>query len=195
MELNKGIDEITKTCATRQELQPSQQKERLIPTEVPPRAWHTIGTYLFTLDGSEYLLVADCYSNYPFIRPIPKGRSTSHTVAQIMKQIFSEQGIPDVVRSDNGPHYSGQAFHDLAIDLDFQRVTSSPHYPRSNGFVESQVKSTKATPLKAKMTQADPNMALLCLRSTPIDHKLPPPATSRSSNPRQPSEEDSKRCL
>ncbi|KAL9964953.1 hypothetical protein ACROYT_G028670 [Oculina patagonica] len=40
--LNKDIDEITKSCITCQELQPSQQKEPLIPTEVPPRAWHTL---------------------------------------------------------------------------------------------------------------------------------------------------------
>ena len=91
-----------------------------------------------------------------------------------MKQIFSEQGIPKVVRSDNGPHYNGQAFEAFARDYGFQHVTSSPHYPRSNDFIESQVKSVKTILLKAK-TQ-DPDMGLLCLRATPIDHKLPSPA-------------------
>ena len=101
--LNKDINEITKTCGTCQELHPSQQKKTLIPTEVPPRAWHTIGTDLFTLEGSEYLVVADYYSKYPFVRQIPRGQSSSRTVAQMLRQIFSEQGIPKVVRSDNGP--------------------------------------------------------------------------------------------
>ena len=94
----------------------------------------------------------------------------------MLRQIFSEQGIPKVVRSDNGPHYSGQAFQDFARELGFQHVTSSPHYPRSNGFIESQVKSVKAALRKAKTTHSDPDMALLCLRTTPIDHKLPSPA-------------------
>ena len=174
--LNKDIDEITKTCSTCQELHPSQQREPLIPTEVPPRAWHTIGTDLFTLEGSEYLVLADYYSKYPFVRQIPRGQSNSHRVVKMLRQIFSEQGIPKVLRSDNGPHYSGQAFQDFARELGFQHVTSSPHYPRSNGFIESQVKSVKAALLKAKTTHRDPDMALLCLRTTPIDHKLPSPA-------------------
>ena len=50
------------------------------PTETPPRTWYTIGTDLFTLDGSEYLLVADYYLKYPFVRQISKNQSNSHTV-------------------------------------------------------------------------------------------------------------------
>ena len=72
--LNKDIDETTKRCTICQELHPSQQKEPLIPTEVPPRAWHTIGTDIFTLEGSDHLVVADYYSKYPFVKPIPRGQ-------------------------------------------------------------------------------------------------------------------------
>ena len=172
--LNKDIDETTKGCTICQELHPSQQKEHLIPTEVPPRAWHTIGTDIFTLEGSDHLVVADYYSKYPFVKPIPRGQSNSQTVIRIMKQIFSEQGISKVVRSDNASHYNSQAFEAFARDYGFQHFTSSPHYPRSNGFIESQVKSVKTILLKAKTH--DPDMGLLCLRATPIDHKLPSPA-------------------
>ena len=172
--LNKDIDEITKTCSTCQELHPSQQREPLIPTEVPPRAWHTIGTDLFTLEGSEYLVVADYYSKYPFVRQIQRGQSNSHTVVKMLRQIFSEQGIPKVLRSDNGPHYSGQAFQDFTRELGFQHVTSSPHYPRSNGFIESQVLKNHTHWSQTTIT---------CW------------TTSRSSDPGQPSEENYQRCL
>ena len=138
---------------------------------MPPRAWHTIGTDLFTLEGSEYLVVADYYSKYPFVRRIPRGQGNSHTLIKILRQIFSEQGIPKVVRFDNGPHESGQALQDFARELGFQHVTSYPHYPRSNGFIENQAKSVKAALVKAKTTHRDPDMALLYLRTTPIDHK------------------------
>ena len=115
--LNKDIDEITKACSTCQELHPSQQKEPLIPTEVPPRAWHTICTDLFTLEDIKYLVVADYYSKYPFVRQIPRGQGNSHTVIKMLRQIFSEHGIPKVVRSDNGLHYSGQAFQENWISI------------------------------------------------------------------------------
>ena len=100
--LYKDIEETTKTCSTCEELQHSQQKEPLITTEVPPRAWHTIGADLFALNGSEYLVVADYYSKYPFVGNIPSGQSNSSIVLKIMRQLFSEQGIPEVVRTDNG---------------------------------------------------------------------------------------------
>lgn len=55
-------------------------------------------------------------------------------------------------------------------------MTSPENYPRSISFIESQVISLKVAPLKAKTTHRDPDMAFLCLRTTPIDHKLPSPA-------------------
>ena len=174
--MNSDIEKSCKSCNTCQEMQNSQPKEPLIQTEIPPGPWHTIGTDLFYLDGAEYLLVADYYSKYQFVREVPKGKSSSRTIANLTKEIFSEQGIPKIVRSDNGPHFEGQAYKEFAKQYQFQHITSSPHYPRSNGFIESQVKTTKKTMKKARATNTDPLMALLCLRATPINSTLPSPA-------------------
>ena len=174
--MNKDIDDTTRDCTICQELQKTQTKEPLIQPEIPPRPWHTVATDLFYLEGAEYLLIADYYSKYPFVRKIPHNNSNSNTVAELTKQIFSEQGIPSVVRSDNGPHYVGQAYRELALEYGFHHVTSSPNYPKSNGFIESQVGVVKAALLKAKKSHTDPNISLLCLRATPIDSHLPTPA-------------------
>ena len=154
-------------------MQSSQPKEPLIQTEIPPGLWHTIGTDLFYLNGAEYLLVADYYSKYQLVREVLKGKSSSRTIANLTKEIFSEQGIPKIERSDNGPHFEGQAYKEFAKQYRFQHITSSPHYPRSKGFIESQVKTTKKTMKKARATNTDPHMALLCLRATPINSTLP----------------------
>lgn len=174
--INKDIDNITKSCSICQESQNSQAKEPLMQSEIPPRAWHTVGTDLFYLDQDEYLLISDYYSKYPFVRKIPQGESNSKTVANLTKQIFTEHGIPVNVRSDNGPHYTGNAFKQFSHEYGFNHITSSPHYARSNGFIESQVKLVKRTIKKAKLDGKDPNKALLNLRTTPIDNKLPSPA-------------------
>ncbi|XP_028412146.1 uncharacterized protein K02A2.6-like [Dendronephthya gigantea] len=96
-------------------------------------------------------------------------------IVELTKQIFSEHGIPAIVRSDNGPHFQGH-YKTFAEDFGFEHITSSPHYPRSNGFIESQVKIVKKIFQKARKSKVDPHMALLCLRSTPIDSQLSSPA-------------------
>jgi len=88
----------------------------------------------------------------------------------------NEQGIPEVVRTDNGPHFNGKTFQEFARDLGFKHITTFPHYSRSNGLIESQVKSVKSALLKSKMTKSDPDMSILYLRVTPVDYKLPSPA-------------------
>ena len=57
--------------------------------EVSPRPWHTVGTDLFYLDNDEYLLIANYYTKYPFVRKIPRGQSTRKCVVDITKQILS----------------------------------------------------------------------------------------------------------
>ena len=74
--LNRDIEEVTKACKICQGFQTKQAREPLIPSDVPPRPWHTIGTDLFYSNGDEYLIVADYYSKYPFVRKIPRGQST-----------------------------------------------------------------------------------------------------------------------
>jgi len=93
---------------------------------VPPRVWHTFGTDLFALKGSEYLVVADYYSKYAFVRQISRGQSNNHTVVKMLRQIFSEQGIPQIVRSDNGLHYSGQAFQEICKTTGFPACDTFP---------------------------------------------------------------------
>lgn len=122
------------------------------------------------------MLISDYYTKYPFVRKIPRGQCSSKTIIEMTKQIFSEHGVPTIVRSDNGPQYFSQEYREFAKEYGFEYITSSPIYPRSNGFIESQVKSVKAVLAKAKKTHTDPNLALLCLRATPIDGKLPSPA-------------------
>ena len=73
--LNIDIEEMTKSCTICQELQPKQASEPLIQIEVTPRPWHTVGTDIFYLDDDEFLLIADYYTKYPFVRKILKGNS------------------------------------------------------------------------------------------------------------------------
>ena len=52
---------------------------------------------------------------------------------------MTELGLPHIIRSDNGPCYNSKEFQQLLQHYNITRHTSSPHHPRSNGFIERMV--------------------------------------------------------
>ena len=139
---------------------PEQQHETLLQHEIPIGPWETVGTDLFELDQFKYLIVADYYSKYPIVKKLPN-HCPSSVIVSVMKQLFAEHGIPSKVISDNGPHYSSSQFKQFAEQWGFNHVTSSPRYPRSNGFIERQVRTVKSILKKSKQSKTDIDMALL----------------------------------
>ena len=150
----------------------AQPKETLQPHDIPSRAWEVVGTDLFNCNNHEYPIIADYYNKLPIIWKM-NDLTTSHMVISTMKQVFSEHGIPSRVVSDNGPQYSSEAFKEFAQQWQFDHITSSPKFPKSNGFIERQIQTIKRALIKAKQSGRDPNLAMLCLQTTPINHNLP----------------------
>lgn len=72
--------------------------------------------------------------------------------------------------SDNGPEFASEEFADFAHLREFDNITSSPHYPQSNGKAEQAVKVAKQILKKAKHSKSDPYLALLDYRNTPTQH-------------------------
>ena len=167
------IEEMVRKCGTCQKYQSSLPKEPLHQHDIPPGPWHTLSTDLFHWEQSPYLLVVDQYSKFPIIRKLNSLSAAS--VINHMRGIFDEHGICNVLMSDGGPQYSCREFKEFAADYGFRHIMSSPHYPSSNGFIERQVRTVKTLFTKARETGTDPHMAMICLRTTPLDHKLPSP--------------------
>ena len=71
---------------------------------------------------------------------------------------------------DNGPQYVAENFKSFSAQYGFEHVTSSPRYPQSNGAAERAVKTVKSMFQKNE----DPYMALLILRSTPLENGYSP---------------------
>ena len=174
--INKDIEARVQKCKVCQEGQNTQAKETLEPHEILTRPWQVIGTDLLTLNGDEYLLMCDYYSKFPVIKKIPSGQSTGQTVVNLTKCVMSEQGVPEVIISDNGPQYDYQSYKQLSQEWGFKNITFSPRYPQSNGFIERQVHTVKNTLDMAMKSGRDPHVSVLCLKSPPHDFQLPSPA-------------------
>ena len=116
----------------------------------PDHPWQIVASDLFDFDGGQYMVMADMYSEMCFVQKMPSVRATSAVIISKMKEIFAEHGVPDILRSDNGPQYATAAFTEFAEEQGFQHPISSPHYPASNGFSESIMKIIKKALTKTK---------------------------------------------
>ena len=173
--INRDIEQFTKACSICQQHQPSQTPEPLLQHDIPTKPWDVVGTDLFDLNGSQWLIIADYYSKYPVVKQLPTP-SPSSVVVNITRQVFAEFGTPSKVVSDNGPHFSSAVYREFAQEWGFNHETTSPRRPQGNGFIERQVKTVKAILKKSKQSGITPEVALLHWRCTPVSNIIPSPA-------------------
>lgn len=64
-------------------------------------------------------------------------------VIEKLKPHMASHGIPDKIVSDNGPQISSQEFKKFKDLFEFDHITTSPTYPRSNGKPENVVKTAQ----------------------------------------------------
>ena len=159
--LSSQIDKMVQKCPYCAKYS-SPRKEPLMPSTLPAYPWQKIGTDLFALDGTMYLLAVDYFSRYPEVVKLTS--TTSQSAINALKSLFSRHGIPEEVVSDNGPQYDSHEFTAFAKSYSFCHTTSSPHYPQSNGHAERAVQTIK----KLLKGAEHPYLALLTYRSTPL---------------------------
>ena len=134
--ISYDIQELIERCIICQEHGKSQPIIG-ITQELPPFPWHTLATDIFYWKRMDFLIVADVFSKYFLVRKL--FNSTSTAVCAEIATIVTELGLPHVIRSDNGPCYSSKEFQQMLQQYNITHQTSSPHHPRSNGFVERMV--------------------------------------------------------
>ena len=112
-----------------------------MPHVVPDRPFYKVRVDLFDCNGKSNIVLTDYFSNYPEVATLQS--TTSNAVITFLKAVFSRHRVPCEVVSDNGPQFSSGEFASFAREWGFHHITSSSHYPRSNGLAESSVKVVK----------------------------------------------------
>src|SRR5258705_9116831 len=168
--LSREIEDSVTTCLECiQERSP--RAEPMLGTPLPERPWQEIAMDIFHHSGNNYLVLVDYYSRYPEVFQL-ENMSSTHII-QHCKSAFARHGIPELVRTDNGPQFRTldvSAFSVFATSYGFRHITSSPHYPQSNGMAESAVKVVKNLIKKS----SDVFFALLSYSSTALENGLSP---------------------
>ena len=128
---------------------------------------------IFHFEGVSYLLVVDYTSRFQVVHKLSS--MTAQHVAGHFKLIFSEYGWLDTLVSDNGPSYTAEVFTNLMQKYSVNHITSSLHYPQSNGLAEKFVEIVKNMFYKAKEEGTDLYKSLMIYCNTPLSSKLQSP--------------------
>jgi hypothetical protein len=161
--MNSDIETIISHCAKCAEHQNKQPAEPLQPTNTPDLPFIEVGCDHFEFQSKHYLVLVDYYSKFIEVVALRDQCATANINA--LKLIFSCHGIPQRLRSDNGPQFACREFKQFSISYGFEHTTSSPHLPNSNGEAERAVETVKHLWKKA----SDKYLALLDYRTTPLD--------------------------
>lgn len=161
--MTSSIQEVVEKCPICALNSRSNSKEPLVETETPSRPWSIISADLFDYKGHPYLLCVDHFSKWPEFAKF-ENQTSGNTILHL-KSIFSRNGIPDKLISDNGPQFACENFRAFSKDYGFVHTTTSPHFRQANGQIERTVQTVKQLLRKS----SDPYKAILAYRNTAID--------------------------
>ena len=169
--IDADIEDYTKRC---QECIKRSQvaKEPLQPHDIPEGPWRKLGIDYFAFDGNSYVLICDYFSKFPFLY---RAKTSFWSLRDRLINLFSIEGYPDEIVSDNGPPFQSKEFAKFLSSLGIKHTTSSPGYPRSNGFIERHIQTVKNMLSKSSNTRSFQEV-LADLRTTRIGTGLPSPA-------------------
>ena len=150
-----------------------QAIQPMIPRDIPEGPWQDLTADFFHHNNSDYLLIADTFCKYPFLNKVTSKAAEPVTIK--LKSLTSQYGPPRSLSTDNGPPFSSETFANFMHQHHIEHITSSPLYPKSNGFIERQIKTIKtalSTGYDSKLPIED---ILLNIRTQPIGPNLPSP--------------------
>ena len=166
--LDKDIDKSVRLCHHCQEQQPAPPVAPLQPWKWPSRPWTRVHMdFAGPVNGKMILVVIDAHLRW--IKAYPTDNSSSHTVIELSRVLFSQFGLPEVVVSDNGPCFVSEDFEMFLARNGVKRITSAPYHPATNGLAERAVQTVKRGLKKQTQGSIKSRLAkvLVTYRSTP----------------------------
>ena len=169
--IDRQVEEKCKTCHGCQLVGRPNPPEPLKHTPFPDQAWKDLAADLMgpLPSGSYVLVVVDYYSRY-FEVDILKS-VTSVKIIESLEKIFCTHGLPESLKTDNGPQFISKEFEDFLKENGIQHRTSTPLWPQANGEVERQnrslLKVLKIAQAEKKDMKKELRKFLIAYRTTP----------------------------
>ena len=145
--LDSDIESMAKSCVECQAVKSSPPVVPLQPWEWPSRVYQRVHIdFAGPFQGTNFLVAVDAYSKWPHVA-IMQSTIVERTIDELCK-MFSMNGLPEHIVSDNGPQFVSEAFAKFLSSNGIKHTRSAPYHPATNGLAERFVQSLKQS-LKA----------------------------------------------
>ena len=127
--MDKQVEQAIRACHPCQLVGPRSKPEPVRSTKRPYSPWQEISVDLLEISsGNHLLVVVDYYSRW--VEAVLLKKTDAQHVIKSMEAVFRTHGLPETVRSDNGPPFASMEY------LGIEHKKGVPYWPQSNGEVE-----------------------------------------------------------
>nr|CAI5861345.1 unnamed protein product [Callosobruchus analis] len=109
--MSSDVEQFIYKCEVCQTNRRSQQKETLVPHEMPSRPWQYIFSDFFEFQSKNFILLIDSYSNWIEVEQTKS--KTAEEVINFCKNKFKQFGVPEIFFADNVP-FNSSKFREFA---------------------------------------------------------------------------------
>ena len=127
----------------------------LQPIPLPPGPWqHLELDIIGPLQGGTWserfgLVLVDVYSRWPEVAFVSEVKSAQ--VIEFLEAVFSREGVPVKLQTDNGPQFCSSEFQEWLRSYDITHLRSSTYSPQTCGMVERLNRTVKESLVTARL--------------------------------------------
>lgn len=139
--MDTEIERVVAECEQCQAVRscPPKDPQTWIVSEKPWSRVHV--DFAGPFQGKTFLVLIDSHSKWLEAELVPA--MSSGVVITTLRKIFTAQGLPDILVSDNGRAFSSEEFNTFLRKNGIKHLYSPPYHPASNGQVERAIQTFK----------------------------------------------------
>ena len=145
----------------------------MLPRDVPDGPWQESAVDYLTHQGKKYLIICNVLSKYPFLHKVTT--MSAQSLCASLLELISQYGLLSLLSTDNGLPFVSEDLTQFPLHHHIEHSTSSPHFPKSNGFIECHVSTIKTVLNTTLMAKKPLDDVLLDLRLTLNGSNMPLP--------------------
>lgn len=158
-QMDKMVESIISACITCQLNDKSAKTAPapLQPIELPDKPWDKVGLDIMgpfenaPASCRFAISLVDYYSKWPEVAF--SSHVTADVVIAFLQSLFSREGNPSCIVTDNGPQFLSSVFADFLAERGICHMRTSVYYPQCNGAVERWNRVLKECILAAEQMQ------------------------------------------